>query len=150
MRSGTQRAGCIVGVIERAYVKRQAAASDAGTEVVADPFEKGNLFVQPTPPLFGESFPVGRSRRSPVRQSVEGFLDFFECEADPLARSDHGKSAERFPVEPSLTTGRSYTYDEPDVVVVTDRRCFDPRPLSNLADAKQVIRHDTDLFGESP
>ena len=48
--TGAERRCLIVGVVERAHPEREAPAADAGREVVAQPFENGDLLVQAGPP----------------------------------------------------------------------------------------------------
>src|SRR5688572_28615573 len=57
--AGAEGGGGVVAVVEGAGLQREAAAPDAGAELVAQPFEHRDLLVESGPPALREPLPVG-------------------------------------------------------------------------------------------
>ena len=133
--AGPRRVG---RVGDRAPVQRQAAAADAGVEPVAQRDEGVDLVVEPIPPAARQPRPVGPGRRPPGRQRCQRRGHLVEAQPDVPRGPDEGEPAQRAPLEPALPARCPGRGQQPEPLVVADRRAGEAAPPGDLADGQQV------------
>jgi hypothetical protein len=88
-----------------AALKRETAAADACGEVVANPFEVLDLFLEYLLPAHRNRAPVFFAGRAPRRQIVERFLDRYQWDSDALRGSDKGETTQNISAVSALVAG---------------------------------------------
>ena len=87
-----------------AALKRETAAADACGEIVANPFEVLDLFLEYLFPAHRNRPPVFFAGCAPRGQIVECFLDRYQWDADALRGPDKGEAAQNVSAVSSLVT----------------------------------------------
>src|SRR5947209_13615870 len=82
--AGALLGGDVVRVAQVADPQGQAAAADAGIELVPHPFELGDAAVEERAPGAAQPLPVRRRRRPLVGKRPQGLSDLVEGQAHPL------------------------------------------------------------------
>ena len=126
------------GLYERADGEREAAAPDASGEVVAQPLQEADLFVEPRPPLRRELGPVLAVGGAPLGQRSQGVADLGEAEPDPLGGLDEGDAAQHVGVVLTMTGGRALGVDQALVLVEPQRRRRDAGASCDRPDRKHL------------
>src|SRR6266542_1885520 len=124
----------VVAVGEVAAVDRQAAASHAVGEVVAELLEMTDARVQLGLPASRQLFPVVAGRRAAIRQLGEGGADVGQRDADALGDADQRHAPERVaPVAPLVARGAA-AGDQLLPFVEMERRDGHPTARGELPD----------------
>jgi hypothetical protein len=126
----------VVGVVEPARLKRQAAAADTRGQIVAQSFDEGDLLVESVMPGLGDVVPIVDSRRPFVRKLAEGGTNLVERQTDPLGNSNEGHPSQHVTVEDSLSAGRARGRNQALRLVVTQCRRRYSGPLGNFTDGE--------------
>ena len=131
----------IAAVVERARTQREASATDARGQLVAQALEHRDLVVEPWSPRAGQSLPVGAVRCPLVGKRRERLADLLEGEADALGDAHEGDRAQRVAVEAPLPAVRPFGADQVLTLVVAQRRRGHPGPFRDFADGQQRFGH---------
>jgi hypothetical protein len=126
-------------VVEVAALEAEAAAADAAVQVVAEPLELGDPFVEPAAPALRQPAPVRPGRGAVVGERVERLANLGECQADPLGRLDECDPPQRAALVLPLVACRPPGVDQALVLVEPQRRCRYPGPMSNLPDGQPMV-----------
>jgi hypothetical protein len=133
-RPGAEFGGGVPGVPEPAHGERQAPAPDAAGEVVAQPGEHCDLFVESRSPGLGEVSPIGGGRRARVGQLGERGTDLAERQPDALGGADEAHPAQHVGVVLAVPGDGALGADQPLVFVEPEGRGGDARARRHLAD----------------
>jgi len=136
---GTKGRRHVLRVVQGAAAQREAATADARVELIAQPLEERDLFVETGPPPSRQPSPVRCGRRSAVGQTVQFPTDLLQAEPDLLRRADEGDPTQHIALEAALAPGRAGRTDETLGLVVAQRRRGDPRTIGHFTD-RQVAR----------
>jgi drug/metabolite transporter (DMT)-like permease len=138
--AGRVGAQAVVGVVDGALTHREAAAADAQGEAVPDGVQLGDARLQHRSPRLGEPHPVALAQRCIERERLQVRRDPGQRHPDALGGMDHGEAAQDKAVEAPLTAARAFAPDQPEPLVVADRRHGEPGSPGHLPDRQQVFR----------
>ena len=119
-------------------LEREASASDAPLEPVAQPFELGDLGVEPGTPRRRQPVPVPLRRRVVIGERRERLADLPEGEPDLLRDADERHAADHVAVVPALTAGGAHGVHQPLRLVEPQRRRRHSGPVAHRADGQQL------------
>src|SRR5690606_15800382 len=139
--AGAALGGAVVGVEHAADVEREAAAADAGVEVVAEALEERDALVEERAPAGGEPFPLARRGGAFLGEGGERGADVVEGEADTLRGLDEGEAAEDVATVAALVAGVAGGGDQTAVLVEAQRRGGEAGARGGLADREEVVCH---------
>src|SRR6266571_2867253 len=140
--SGAARGGFVVGVQEVALVDREAAATDARGESVAQALQRLDARVEVVSPAVREAFPVLAAGRAASGQARERRPDVGEGDARGSAGLDEGNPAQDGAVVAALVAVGAGGLDQALAFVEAQRRGRDAASLRHLAD-RELAGHLT-------
>ena len=144
-RAGSGRPGRLRGAVDRveeaAGAEREAAAADAGGEVVADALEQRDALLDVVPPGAREALPVALRRRLAGGQQRQRGADRGQRDARRSARLDDGDAAQDGALVAALVAVASLRVDQPLGLVEAQGRGRDAAALRDLSDRQHRRGH---------
>ncbi len=138
-RPWTEVGGAVARVAEPAPVERQAAAADAGVELVAQALEEADALLQHRSPGGGKPLPVARAEAVVSGQGGQGLADLLESEPHPLGDLDERHPPEDGSAEPALPAVGPVRPDESPLLVEPQRGDVDPGAGGDRANGEIVV-----------
>jgi len=145
-RARAQLACRVMGVVELARFERETAATDAGSELIAQVHQQSDLLVESRAPQRCQPLPVLLGRRGMVGERGEGAADFIELQPDLLRSLDEREPAQHAPLIPPLVAIGPLGLDQPVRFVEAQRGVCDPRASRDVADTQQLVGRGVPLM----
>ena len=126
----------VVWVGQGAAVQREAPASDAVGELIAELLKRTDSIIKFCLPALGELLPVSAGGRSALWQTLKGLPYPCQWDAYPLCDPDHSDAPQGLPAISALVAGSAAAGDESLPLIEVHRRDGDPAARGHVPDAE--------------
>lgn len=136
-RTGSLFPKLVAGISQRAAFDRQATTANATGQTIAQQRQSLDPRIQIVLPHLRERLPVTRSWGAPLRQRIEGRLNFGQRYADPLRHLDDAETSQDIaPVTP-LVAARPHARNQAFGLVEMQRRDGQSAPFCHFAHSEK-------------